>query len=154
MAKFFELSNENEEIVQEIFQNTGMHNYMNLMIIGTAKSKELIKISKANPLAEYAGKCPDTVVCVIYEEAFDRLDEDTKRLLVTDAFNVVFYDSEKDKINIGAPQIVVTVTGRNKYGDKLIDAAETGVLAIQQLEEEKKEQKELEKASKKAKKNG
>ena len=96
-------------------------------------------------MAEYVGKCPDTIVLTLFEEAFDRLDGKTKKILLTDAFNLVSYDSEKDKINIGAPQIVVTVGGRMKYGDELINAAEVGVLAIQQLEEERKEKKEMEK---------
>ncbi len=151
MAKFFELTDENQTLINDIFQNTGMYNYMNLKMVGVSKAKELIKVSKANPLAEYVGKCPDTIVCAIYEDAFDRLDEKTKRLLLTDAFGVVFYDDEKDKISIGAPQIVVTVAGRMKYGEDLINAAEAGVLAIQQVEDEKREQKELEKANKKNK---
>ena len=151
MAKFFELTDENQTLVNDVFQDTGMHNYMNLKMVGVSKAKELIKVSKANPLAEYVGKCPDTIVCAIYEDAFDRLDEKTKRLLLIDAFGVVFYDDEKDKISIGAPQIVVTVAGRMKCGEDLINAAETGVLAIQQLEDEKREQKELEKANKKNK---
>ena len=151
MAKFFELTDENQTLVNDVFQDTGMHNYMNLKMVGVSKAKELIKVSKANPLAEYVGKCPDTIVCAIYEDAFDRLDEKTKRLLLIDAFGVVFYDDEKDKISIGAPQIVVTVAGRMKYGEDLINAAETGVLAIQKLEDEKREQKELEKANKKNK---
>ena len=151
MAKFFELTDENQTLINDIFQNTGMYNYMNLKMVGVSKAKELIKVSKANPLAEYVGKCPDTIVCAIYEDAFDSLDEKTKRLLLTDAFGVVFYDDEKDKISIGAPQIVVTVAGRMKYGEDLINAAEAGVLAIQQVEDEKREQKELEKANKKNK---
>ena len=151
MAKFFELTDENQTLVNDVFPDTGMHNYMNLKMVGVSKAKELIKVSKANPLAENVGKCPDTIVCAIYEDAFDRLDEKTKRLLLIDAFGVVFYDDEKDKISIGAPQIVVTVAGRMKYGEDLINAAETGVLAIQQLEDEKREQKELEKANKKNK---
>lgn len=151
MAKFFELTDENQTLVNDVFQDTGMHNYMNLKMVGVSKAKELIKVSKANPLAEYVGKCPDTIVCAIYEDAFDRLDEKTKRLLLIDAFGVVFFDDEKDKISIGAPQIVVTVAGRMKYGEDLINAAETGVLAIQQVEDEKREQKELEKANKKNK---
>ena len=151
MAKFFELTDENQTLVNDVFQNTGMHNYMNLKMVGVSKAKELIKVSKANPLAEYVGKCPDTIVCAIYEDAFDRLDERTKRLLLTDAFGVVFYDDEKDKISIGAPQIVVTVAGRQHFGDDLINAAEAGVLAIQQVEDERREQKEIEKANKKNK---
>ena len=140
MAKFFEVTSENDEMIMDIFEETGMYKYMNIKIVGVAKAKELIKISKANPLAEYVGKCPDTIVLTLYEEAFERLDDKTKKILLTD---------EKDKINIGAPQIVVTVGGRMKYGDELINAAEVGVLAIQQLEEERKEKKEMEKANKK-----
>lgn len=151
MAKFFELTDENQTLVNDVFQDTGMHNYMNLKMVGVSKAKELIKVSKANPLAEYVGKCPDTIVCAIYEDAFDRLDEKTKRLLLIDAFGVVFFDDEKDKISIGAPQIVVTVAGRQHFGDDLINAAEAGVLAIQQVEDERREQKEIEKANKKNK---
>ena len=151
MAKFFELTDENQTLVNDVFQDTGMHNYMNLKMVGVSKAKELIKVSKANPLAEYVGKCPDTIVCAIYEDAFDRLDEKTKRLLLIDAFGVVFYDDEKDKISIGAPQIVVTVAGRMKYGEELINAAEIAVTMIQEIEEEKKAQREAEKAAKKSK---
>ena len=90
----------------------------------------------------------------VYEEVFDRLDDKNKKLLVEDALSLVSYDSEKDKINVGAPQIVITVGGRMKYGDDLINAAEIAVTMIQEIEEEKKAQKEAEKAVKKTKKNG
>lgn len=151
MAKFFELTEENQNLVKDVFDDTGMQHYMNLKFVGVPKSRELIKISKANPLAEYMGKSPDTIICTIYEEPFDRLDEKTKRILLTDAFSVVSFDTEKEKINVGAPQIVVTVGGRAKYGDELVNAAEVGVLAIQEIEDEKREAKEREKANKKKK---
>ena len=88
----------------------------------------------------------------MYEEAFDHLDEKNKKLLIKDALNVITYDSEKDKISIGVPQIVVTVGGRQTYGDDLINASEMAVLAIQQIEDEKREAKEEEKARKAAEK--
>lgn len=149
MAKFFEISDENKILIENTFSETGLDNYINLKIVGTPKAKELIKVTKANPLAEYVGKIPDSVVCTLYEEAFDRLDEKTKKILITDAFNCVGYDTEKDKILVGVPQIVVTVAGMHKYGDELINAAEMGVMMIQEVEEERKAKKEMEKASKK-----
>ena len=108
-------------------------------------------MSKANPLAEKVGNCPDSVVCVVYEDAFDRLDQRMKEILIEDAFANISYDDEKDKISVGGPQIVVTVGGRRRYGDELLNAAETAILAIQQIEEEKKAIKEAEKAAKKKK---
>ena len=152
MAKFFELSEETQSLIDEKFQEKGLHNTINLLMYGTPKAKEIIKVSRVNPLAETVGNCPESVVCVVYEEAFDRLDERTKELLVEDAFASVAYDPDKDKIVIGAPQIVVSVMGRQQYGEELINAAESAIYAIAQIEEEKKAQKELEKANKK--KNG
>ena len=34
MAKFFELSEENLDLVQELFQKKELHNYMDIKIIG------------------------------------------------------------------------------------------------------------------------
>ena len=142
MAKLFELSEENIDLIEEVFQNTGLHNYMELKTMGVTKSKQLIKIQKNNPVTEYLAKAPDSINIQVYEDAFDRLDIETKKILLEDAFSIVGYDSDKDKILIGAPQITVTIGGRQRFGDALINAAEAGVLAIQQIEDEKKALKE------------
>lgn len=154
MAKFFELSEENKNIFDDIWQDSGMFNYIDLKILGVSKAKEVIKVAKTNALAEYLGKSPDSCTVIVYEEVFDRLDDKNKKLLAQDALSIVSYDSEKDKINVGVPQITVTVGGRMKYGEDLINAAEIAVTMIQEIEEEKKAQKEAEKAAKKAKRNG
>lgn len=151
--KHFELTEENQQLFIDLFDETGLNNYMQLKLIGIAKSREVIKVAKPNDVAKYVGHLPDDMVTIIvYEEAFDRLDEKNKKLLIRDALNMITYDSEKDKISIGVPQIVVTVGGRQKYGDDLINASEMGVLAIQQIEDEKQQAKEEEKARKAAEK--
>ena len=144
MAKFFELSEENINLVEDAFQTTGLHNYMECKILGIAKSKVLIKIQKNNPVTEYLANVPESINIQVYEEAFDRLDDDTKKTLLDDAFARVAYDGDKNKIIIGAPEITVTLGGIEKYGDKLINAAQAGVLAIQQIEDEKKQLRESE----------
>lgn len=138
MTKFFELSEENINLVDTLFQATGLHNYMDMKAMGISKAKTLIKVQKNNPVTEYIAKVADSINIQIYEEAFDRLDENTKKMLLEDAFAHVAYDSEKDKIIVGAPEIVVTLGGREKYGNALVDAAEAGVMAIQQVEDEKR----------------
>lgn len=152
MAKFYEVSEENLSLIDQKFQETGMHNYIDFKVVGISKAKEVIKVVKANPIAEYVGKCPDSVFCIVYEEAFDRLDDEAKELLVVDALANVSYDSEKDKIIVGGPQIIVSLGGLEKNGQNLIRAAMSGVYAIQQIEQEKKDAKEAEKAAKAAKK--
>lgn len=151
MAKFYEVTEETLSLIDEKFQQTGLYNYIDLKVLGISKAKEVIKVVKTNPLAEYVGKCPDSVVCLVYEEAFDRLDKLMREMLVEDAFANVSYDDEKDKIIVGGPQIVVSLGGRKKYGEDLINAAEAGIYAIAQIEEEKKAAKEAEKEAKKQK---
>lgn len=151
--KTFDLTEENQELFNNLFEETGYNNYMQLRLIGLAKSKDVITVNRPNAVAKHVGHLPDDVVTIlVYEDAFDRLDDKNKRLLIKDAFNLISYDSEKDKITIGTPMITVTVNGRQMWGDELINAAEIGVMAIQQIEEEKREAREEEKARKAAEK--
>lgn len=141
MDKFFNLSEENANIVNDVFQETGLHHYMDIKILGTGKAKEVVKVSKTNPIAETLGNCPGSIVCVVFEEVFDKFDEQTKKMLVDDAISVVSYDFDKDKIKVGAHQITVTLNGLNKYGKQLVDALETSVIIAIEIEEEKKQAK-------------
>lgn len=152
MAKFFEISDENKEIFENIWSESGMFNYVDLKLLGVPKAKEVIKVQKTNPQAEYLGKCPDSIIVTVFEQAFERLDDRAKKLLAEDALSLVSYDDEKDKIIVGAPQIVVTVGGRQKYGEELINVAESAVLTIQQIAEEEAEKKAAERQNKKKRK--
>ena len=155
--KLFNLSEENEEIFQDALEDAGLHNYMQLKTMGKNKQKELIKITRNNEVSRFAGNLPDDLInIVVYEEAFDKLDLEEKKLLAKDTMLGISYDDEKEKILIGVPQVIVTVAGRHNEGDKLIDAAEKGVMAImeveaerQRLKEEIKEKKAAERAAKK-----
>lgn len=151
MAKFFEVSDDTQELFDKMVNDKGLVHYMNLKCLGTSKSKKLIEVKRCPPLGEQIAK-KDSVVCVIiFEEAFDRLSDEIKEVLLDDALSTIRYDDEKDKIIIGAPSITVTVGGRQKHGDLLVNYAETAVLVMQQIEDEKKEEKERQKAERAAK---
>ena len=67
----------------------------------------------------------------------------------------VSYDTEKDKIVIGCPQITVPVGFYEKFKGAAVDSALLGQYTIAQIEEKKKEEAEQRKAlkAKKKKKN-
>lgn len=152
MSKFGKLTEENQKLFTEVADKLCVGDYLNLEVNAVKKSKVLIKVSKAGDRYEYSKNKPSIVCIDIYEEAFDRLDEENKKILIEDALNTISYDFDKDKINIGVPSITITIGGRQKYGDKLVNAAEMGVMMIQQIAEEEKERKEQEKMSKKSRK--
>lgn len=152
--KYFDVADENRDLIDELFQNTGMHNYVNLIILGSPKPLDkykVIKVGKNNPIGEKLGNCPESVICYLYEEGFDRLDAETKELVVMDAISAISYDTEKDKTVLGCPTITVSVAGRMKYGESLLNAVETAWQVIAMIEQEKKERVEQIKAERKSK---
>ena len=151
MAKFGKVSEETQELVDRIGNETGVIRMMDIKAVSIPKSKKVIEVKRCPPLGEYVAEKRDVVCIIVYEKAFERLSDEQQEILMKDAFNTINYDMEKDKIVIGCPQIVVSCDGRAKWGDKLVDAAEAAVLTIQQVAEEEKEEKERAKALKMSK---
>lgn len=151
MASFGKVSEETQELFDTICSETGLHNFMDMRIYNVAKSKKLIDVKKCPPLGETVAEKTQVVCVLVYEKAFERLDEKAQETLMRDALNNVVFDSEKDKITIGVPQIVVTAQGRAKWGDELINYAEQSILIMQQILDEEREEKERIKEEKAAK---
>lgn len=149
MAKFGKVTEETQELVDKISNETGLTQFIDIEAVSVPKSKKVIDIKRCPPLGEHVAGKSEVVCVIVYEKAFERLDPEQQEMLMRDAFNMVYFDTEKDKITIGCPQIVVSCSGRAKWGDALVNTAETAVLAIQQIEEEiKKERAKEEKAAK------
>lgn len=151
MANFGKISDETQDLIDTIGSETGLYNFIDIRAFNVPKSKNLITVKRCPPLGEKVAEKQDVVCILVYEKAFERLTDEQQEILMRDAFNSIQFDTEKGTIKIGCPQIVVSCSGRAKWGDKLVDAAEVGVLAIQQILEEEKEEKERLKAEKAAK---
>ena len=149
MAKLGAVSDDTRNLVDEILGKSGLANFVNAEVMSISKQKQIVTVKRANATTEYLANKPDSICIYVYEEAFDRLDDNARFLIMEDALNTVYYDTEKDKIVITPQQISVTVGGRAKYGEPLINAVEAGVHAIAQIEEEERERKEQSKKSKK-----
>ena len=153
MSKYIEISDDVKNLISTIAQKTGTDKVLQVVPVGTSKSKKLIEIKMCPPLGEHIAHVRDVLCVIVYEEAFERLAVEQQEILMEDAFNAVNYDFDKDKVTIGCPQIVVSLDGRAKWGDELINAAETSLHVMKEIEEEQKEEKERQKALKKIKKS-
>lgn len=148
-------SPEYEELVKEVVrERTDLSGYVEFKVFNIKKSKkDVTRVQKANEIVELALDMEDVVVLSIYEEAFDRCDDQTKRLWIENALAPVHYDMEKDKVVIGGePTITVSLGMYHKYKDIIIQKLELAALTLQQIEDEEKKRKEEEKALKKSKK--
>jgi hypothetical protein len=143
--KIFETSKEFLELAQSKFEDAGLMHTVSLRVLSTKKSKNVLKVSRANAILN--GVTQDDVVLVIYEEAFDRLSDEFKEKLMEGVFSNVSYDADKDKVIVENDIAKEIFRMRRKY-ENYVDILETAYVAIEQIEEEEKQRKEEEKARK------
>ena len=149
MGKYSKASEDIERLVNDISNELGLINYgIDFEPLFVKKAKEVCKIVKANELAEYASKREDLIFVLCYKDAFDLVDEKTQYMWLRMEMDKVSYDTEKDKMILGCPQITVPVGFYEKYKGAAVESALLGQYTIAQIEEKKKEEAEQRKALK------
>ena len=152
MAKLMKASEDISNMVTEISNELGLAQMgIDFEVLNTSKSNDVVKIAKANAFTEIITNRDDLIVIVVYESAFDRVDEKTKYMWLRMAMDTISYDSEKDKIILTAPTITVPVGFYEKYKNVAVDFALLAKYTIAQIEDEEKQRKAEAQAAKKAK---
>ena len=101
MAKIFETDIEIVDLAETVYSETGLDKMgFTLKVMSVTKSKDLLKVSKANATTEFLVNDTDIITLYVYEDAFKRLGEDYMRVLMEGAFSNVYYDTEKEKLMI------------------------------------------------------
>ena len=149
MGKLFKSSDYVEDIVRDEFSKTGLEPVISLKVISTTKAKEVIKVSKSSQETEFLTNDSNMVTIVVYEKAFERMDEKGQRTLAEGAVSCIEYDSEKDKISVDKSEGNMFHRMRHKYDNSILDIFESASMAIQQIEEEEKAEREAKKMAKK-----
>lgn len=140
--KVFKASDEVVEFVDKIIESTGLKGYISFDILNNESQKALVTASKGSSTSEYYAKTSPLVIIYVNENLWFRVDDERMReILVRDAIDGVSYDTEKEKLVVEKPQINIALGTYRKYGEQLLKAAETVILAMQQIEEEKREER-------------
>ena len=146
MAKLFETSKDIAELAQDKFEDTGLAQMgINLKVVSTPKAKTVLKLTRANATTHFLTQ--KDVILLIYEEAFDRLPDAAKNVLMEGALSNVSYDTDKDRLNVDNDIAREIFRMRRKYDD-YVDMLETAYMLIEQIEDEEKRRKEEEKLKK------
>jgi hypothetical protein len=141
MAKFFKTSEDIKNIFEEEFSKVGLEQVVSLNVIGCLKSKDLIKVKKESPTGEFLLNESPLVNVIVYEEAFDRLDDDTKKIIAEMMISAISYDGEKDKLNIEGDTVRLILNMRRKYGDDILNNIELPYHVLDEIAQEEKERK-------------
>lgn len=151
MAKPKIASPEIQKLVQDIATENGLAQFVKFQALTVEKSKEVVKVKKAN--GETEALTDKEVIVLVYEKAFDKVDEATQILWLRSEMSKVYYDSEKEKVIVGGEPIISIPLGfLEKHGENAINKAKLAIHVISQIEDEERERKALEKVLKKGKK--
>jgi hypothetical protein len=149
MGKAVLASPDINNLVQEVAKELGLTQYGIEFVTMKKKSKEVITVKKAGELFEAYVKKEKMLAVLVYEEAFDKVEEKDQWMWVRQALARVSYDLEKDKVSLNAPMLSVPLDFYQKYGNVAMQNAELALLTVQHLQDEEKQRKEEEKTSKK-----
>ena len=148
MAKIFETDIEIVDLAETVYSETGLDKMgFILKVMSVTKSKDLLKVSKANATTEFLVNDTDIITLYVYEDAFKRLGEGYMRVLMEGAFSNVYYDTEKEKLMIDNTSYGEFIRMRRKY-PTYGDIIETSVAVMEEIEQEEKQRKEAEKENK------
>ena len=161
MAKLFKTSDDVYEFITNEWEQTDTSKTgVRLKVISTSKARQILKLSKVSATTEYLIREQDVITLVVYEDAWDKLSDVDKILLLRGLFSVVSYDTEKERIVIDNRPYADLFNMRhskdangNEYLDKYDNTLETCSLLLQQIEEQEKEEKMRKAEEKKAKKH-
>jgi hypothetical protein len=152
MAKAVLASPDINELVQEVAKELGLIQYGIEFVTMRKKSKEVVTVKKAGELFEAYVKKEKMLAVLVYEEAFDKVEEKDQWMWIRQALARVSYDLEKDKVSLNVPMLSIPLDFYQRYGNVAMQNAELALLTIQHLQDEEKQRKEEEKTSKKKKK--
>ena len=147
--KLFETSEDIRNLAFEKWEDTDLDNVINLKLVSAPKAKTILKVQRANATTHFLTQ--KDVIVTVYEEAFDRLTDEHKAILLEGILSNVSYDSEKDKMLVETDIAKEIFRMRRKYPD-YVDILEEAYLVINQIEDEERQRKEEERLAKKDKK--
>lgn len=136
--KIYEADEAVVEMVKNQFAENGFENFMNLRVMAIEKQKDVIKVTKAPEPTEFLLDTYDTIQVFVYEAVFNELDEPTQKFLIEFALQSVWYDSEKERVNIERNPYVPLFDLRKKYGERADEMLEAAYLAVKQYEDSHK----------------
>ena len=81
MAKFGKVTEETQELVDKISNETGLIQFIDIEAVSVPKSKKVIDIKRCPPLGEHVAGKSEVVCVIVYEKAFEHdLYSDTWKL--------------------------------------------------------------------------
>jgi hypothetical protein len=137
MAKYEEPFDDTQEIFDGVIANAELDRYVNIKLLSDNKCKTITKVVKANPLLKFETK--NDLYIFVNEQIFEQLEDWQKVIVAEEALAGVYFDTEKDKLEIKKGDIETFSGLLSKYGYERYEVVRESIKTLYQVEKEEAE---------------
>ena len=137
MAKYEEPFDDTQEIFDGVIANAELDRYVNIKLLSDNKSKTITKVVKANPLLKFETK--NDLYIFVNEQIFEQLEDWQKVIVAEEALAGVYFDTEKDKLEIKKGDVETFSVLLSKYGYDRYEVVRESIKTLYQVEKEEAE---------------
>jgi len=137
MAKYEEPFDDTKEIFEGVILNAELDRYVNIKLLSDNKSKTITKVVKANPLLKFETK--NDLYIFVNEQIFEQLEDWQKVIVAEEALAGVYFDTEKDKLEIKKGDVETFSGLLSKYGYDRYEVVRESIKTFYNVEKEEAE---------------
>jgi len=137
MAKYEEPFQDTQEIFNGVISIAELERFVNIKLLSDNKSKTITKVVKANPLLKFETK--NDLYIFINEQIFEQLEDWQKLIVAEEAIAGVYYDNEKDKLEIKKGDVETFSGLLSKYGYDRYEVVRESIKTLYNVEKEEAE---------------
>lgn len=137
MAKYEEPFEETQDLYNQLIEQAGLSNFVNITILTDNKAKKIFNPVKANELLKY--RTGDDIIIILNEKIFDQLTQEQRIIVAEESLAGISFDSEKDRIVINKPDVVTFSGILNKHTFETWNILKESITTLYNTEKEEED---------------
>lgn len=133
MAKYEEVFNDTQDLYTKLILNANLEN-INITILADNRAKKITNTTKANPLMKF--RTGDDIIIVLNEKIFEQLPEEQQIIIAEESLGGIFYNDEKEAIEIKKEDFTAFSGVIRKYGFNTIETVRESVKSLYDVEKQ------------------
>jgi hypothetical protein len=134
MAKYEEAFEDTQDLYNQVINDIGLNNYINITVLVNNRAKEIFKVNKANELLKY--RTGDDIIIVLNEKIFEQLTPEQRRIVVEESLASIHYDTENDKLVISKADVVTFSGVLSKHTFQTWDTLRESIKTLYEVEKQ------------------
>jgi TRAP-type C4-dicarboxylate transport system substrate-binding protein len=146
MAKYEEVFTDTQDLYTRLITNSNLE-HINITILADNKAKKITNTTKANPLMKF--RTGDDIIIVLNEKIFEQLPEEQQTILAEESLAGIFYNEEKEAVEIQKEDFIAFSGVIRKYGFDTVEVLRESVKTLYAVEKQAEDEAKNAKTSKK-----